>query len=388
MEMIKKRQKDKINLVLNTIKDNPALSKTEIKTLSGLSMESVLKYIAYLEDKGLIIQCGLGDKADGKIGRRAERYQINAEGCYFIGIKFTSRSVKGVITDFVGDVVASYQHRFSTPIKVSSGLLDGIYQCIDALLKDFDCQKIRAIGIAAPGLVKSSEGVVLRYNDIVTKQSPLNLKGCIEEKYGISTFVENTVKVKSIAYQQNNTKLINHTVYIFIGDGCTSAYIYQDRQYMGCNNFDGELGHIHVPGNTKVCSCGRTGCLETIVGNQYIVKELNELGVTVKDINDFIYHVQNKNRVAIDILAKVSDSLAYTLSLVYTLYNPKKVVLCGDYVMLEDFQSAVKKHLKEYCIEELFESSRIKFIRNENFDSAIDASRLCYYRLFYNKNLV
>ena len=54
MSMIEKRKKERINLVLNTIKSYPDSSKTEIKKISGLSMEVVLQYIDYLTEEGLI----------------------------------------------------------------------------------------------------------------------------------------------------------------------------------------------------------------------------------------------------------------------------------------------------------------------------------------------
>ena len=51
MSMIEKRKKERINLVLNTIKSYPDSSKTEIKKISGLSMEVVLQYIDYLTEE-------------------------------------------------------------------------------------------------------------------------------------------------------------------------------------------------------------------------------------------------------------------------------------------------------------------------------------------------
>ena len=73
MSMVEKRKKERINLVLNTIKTHPDASKTEIKKISGLSMEVVLQYIDYLTEAGLIRCSGAKAEEEAKVGRRADR---------------------------------------------------------------------------------------------------------------------------------------------------------------------------------------------------------------------------------------------------------------------------------------------------------------------------
>ena len=99
MLMVEKRKLNRIYYVLNVIRENPDSSKSEIKKLSGLSMEVVLNYIDYLTQNGLIYQSG---KIGDGVGRKSEIYRINPDGGRFIGIKFTAHKVSGLLMNFAG----------------------------------------------------------------------------------------------------------------------------------------------------------------------------------------------------------------------------------------------------------------------------------------------
>ena len=262
--MIEKRKKERINLVLNTIKSYPDSSKTEIKKISGLSMEVVLQYIDYLTEEGLIYCSGINSDEGAKVGRRADRYRLNPAGGKFLGVKFTARRMSGVVTDFCGDVIATYESEKDNLRIAPQELMERLYRCIDSLIQTFPVDTLTAIGLSAPGFVDSKNGELLRYNNLLS-DVPLPLKREVEAKYGIPVFVDGTTRSKAIAYHLNAGKDIENFAYIFIGTGCTSAYIYKNNLYRGGNSFDGELGHLPVFGKNKECSCGKRGCLTTCV---------------------------------------------------------------------------------------------------------------------------
>lgn len=386
--MIEKRKNERINLVLNTIKSYPDSSKTEIKKISGLSMEVVLQYIDYLTEEGLIYCSGVKADEEAKVGRRADRYRLNPAGGKFLGVKFTARRMSGVVTDFCGDIIATYESEKDNLRITPQELMERLYRCIDSLVQTFSVDTLTAIGLSAPGFVDSKNGELLRYNNLLS-DVPLPLKTAVEAKYGIPVFVDGTTRSKAIAYHLNAGKDLENFVYIFIGTGCTSAYIYKNNLYRGSNSFDGELGHLPVFGKTKVCSCGKKGCLETVVGNRYIIKEMQERGRTdCSSIEDFAAAAENFDPVALDILEEATRAIAYAVSVVITLYDPQDIVLCGDYIESDKFKDPFRKWLSEFCLRDLYERTQLHFIRNQRGDNATDAALLCYYNLYYNKNLI
>lgn len=386
MSMINKRKNDRINLVLNVIKENPNSSKSEIKKLSGLSMEVVLQYIDHLTKEGLICAEEESETKETRVGRKAECYKINPKGCYFLGVKFTARRISGVIVDFSGKVLVTYESEYEHKDVTEEELMNRLYCCVENLTKTFPCSALTAIGIAAPGLVNSRSGVLVKYNRLKCAK-PVPIKECFEQRFGVLTFVDSTVKTKAISYQLSRDDFMDNLAYVFIGTGCSLAYIYKDKLYRGYDNFDGELGHLYVPGSSKKCSCGKVGCLETVIGTRYILEEVRRrMGITL-DMDGFCQKAEEGDSVAIDILDNVAKWTAYALSSVITLYAPQTIVLCGDYVTLEEYVKRLEKYLPNYCLKELCERVKIIYIKNQKQDNAFDASQLCYYRMFYNKKL-
>ena len=59
---------------------------------------------------------------------------------------------------------------------------------------------------------------------------------------------------------------------ITVGTGIGGGIINDGRIVRGAKGGGGEIGHIIYPGNTKECSCGKVGCVETILSGRYLKK--------------------------------------------------------------------------------------------------------------------
>ncbi len=64
---------------------------------------------------------------------------------------------------------------------------------------------------------------------------------------------------------------------ITIGTGLGSGFVSNGRLITGHDGLAGELGHINVYRNGRLCNCGRRGCLETYVSAVGIKKTLHQL---------------------------------------------------------------------------------------------------------------
>lgn len=378
MQMTEKRKMDRIKLVLNTIKKYPDSSKSEIKKLSGLSMEVVLNYIEYLTGEGYIYKSK--ERGTG-VGRKAECYRINSNGAYFIGIKFIARKFQAVLMDLEENVLKTYEKRYARKMLTEEELFDGIDDCIKNLTEEFPLKKITAIGISAPGLVNFKDGVLEKYSGMAVAKA-IPVKAILEEKYGVKSYVCGTTKTKAISYQLTKAEGDGNYVYVFVGDGCSMAIMYNDKLYSGSENFDGELGFIRMSAEHGSES------LAEIIGNGSIVEALQKAGkAQAADISDFIALVKERDETAWDILERVSGAMAYALSMLVAIYAPEQIIVCGDYTTLEEYKKGVLRNLKEYCIPEILEKIEVKFIKNEKSDNACDAARLCFYKKFYNVQL-
>ena len=73
--------------------------------------------------------------------------------------------MSGVITDFCGDVIATYESEKDNLRISPQELMERLYRCIDSLIQTFPVNTLTAIGLSAPGFVDSKNGELLRYNN-------------------------------------------------------------------------------------------------------------------------------------------------------------------------------------------------------------------------------
>lgn len=375
MLMVEKRKLNRIYYVLNVIRENPDSSKSEIKKLSGLSMEVVLNYIDYLTQNGLIYQSG---KIGDGVGRKSEIYRINPDGGRFIGIKFTAHKVSGLLMNFVGTTLYVYEKKYDRYKVTASDLMSAIFECVDDIIKKNPDKGVCGIGVSSPGLVDAENGVLERYCDLIGDQS-VPIGKTIEEKYGIQTYVCGTVKTKAIShYLKNKSDDYGNFAFVFIGEGCSMAFIYNNKLFSGEHNYDGEIGYIPVRSEDD-----SIGNLASVIGNNAIIDALSVKGKAVADIFDFVELIDKKDDCAIELLERITDVTAYVLSTVMTICVPKKIILCGDYVHTSEYRKRLEEKAEKYCLSDVFNSISFKYLKNEKSDNAYDAAQYCYFKKFY-----
>ena len=66
-------------------------------------------------------------------------------------------------------------------------------------------------------------------------------------------------------------------LFVTLGTGLCSGIVTNRRLVYGHDGFAGELGHVTVMPNGRLCGCGRTGCLETYASAPGLVKTYREI---------------------------------------------------------------------------------------------------------------
>lgn len=399
MSIIEKRKQKKMNLVFTTVRENPDYTKTEIKASTGLSMESVIQYVDTLVQDNCLYYSG---SKGANVGRKGDCLRVNPDGAYFIGTKFTDLTVDTVLANLAGDIIANESTTVTAASMTVDELIKHIFAGIDNILCTLDSahkQKIKAIGIAAPGFIDSEQGIVRGYFNIADGAT-IRLRQILEERYGIATYMSHTVKTKAIAYrlQPQNTGKDNF-IYIFVGNGVAMATFMSGKLYKSPFKNDGEIGHIIIDENGEKCACGRRGCLETVVGNEAIVKRMRSSmqnggfaclqNKRIEDItiDDFVLSVNAGDKDAVALVDEAARHIAYIAAMAITVIGESKIVFCGEYIYTERFQSSFRRFFERYCLNKVCENLSVEYIKNDKRTNAFDAAMYAYYRKFYGGSI-
>src|SRR3978361_540533 len=84
------------SIVLNLIRSQGPLSRTDVARLSGLSLATVSGLTARLLGAGFVHETG---EAESTGGRRPVMLKLNAKAGFVIGLKLTEQSIQCALTD-------------------------------------------------------------------------------------------------------------------------------------------------------------------------------------------------------------------------------------------------------------------------------------------------
>lgn len=163
--------------------------------------------------------------------------------------------------------------RYATPAQRGpQEVVDRIREAIGRLLDTATRGGFVGIGIGSPGLVDHREGVV-RIPPNFPGWDEVPLGPAIEETFGLPTRVANDVNAMALAESHLGAgRGYDSLICITLGTGVGGAFVLHGEVYTGVSGTAGEIGHITVEPRGPRCNCGNYGCLERMVGAQYIVE--------------------------------------------------------------------------------------------------------------------
>ncbi len=135
-------------LVLSLVRQQGALSKSDIARMTGLSNQTVSVIMRSLETEGLLLR---GEPVRGRIGQPSVPMSLAAEGAFFLGLKIGRRSADLMLVDFLGSVRATRRqvYRYPTPSNVVAFVTEAL-PAVLATLPPAQRDRVGGMGIAMP----------------------------------------------------------------------------------------------------------------------------------------------------------------------------------------------------------------------------------------------
>ena len=373
--------------ILQIIRTEASPSRMVVKKQSGLSMDTTLSLVEELLTEGLIEEVGMEESIHA--GRKATLLRVNPEGAYFIGVRFSASGLSAVCTDLLLETVAHVEWDFdSTPGKAE--VLQGIDAAIDQLKEQLGnkVSRLRGIGIGAPGVINPETGVVERYVHIPDWQ-PFPLGEELGRRYGVPVWVEHGVKctARELAERDGSRNLM----LLQISRGLNLCMVSDGVVLGGSSYLSGEIGHVYVRGWDAPCTCGRRGCLETLVSNDALRREVLENLEAYPEIQaldkplqirDLCEAANEGSPSCRELLSRAGSALGEVLSGAVALLNPGELVLSGRLCRAEAFCQAVSRELNDHCLMESLRGLKVEFRDSDRLLDAAGAARLPYQRLY------
>jgi glucokinase-like ROK family protein len=322
--------------ILHTIRYHGRISRVEIAKATGLSQASVTGITADLIEAGLLIEKEAGESIGG---RRPMLLALNPEGAFAVGVYLSINQINVVIVNFEAQIVAAHALPLAKPYYEPESIGDKIAQAVQACMwqANFSREQISGVGIGIPGLVDAQTGLVRFYPNY--RWENVHFRDIIYRKIDHPTYIENSANTLTIAEQGfGEGRGLDNFLLITLEHGVGMGVVINGRLYRGDRGVAGEFGHTTVDPDGIECRCGKTGCLETIVGNYGILhraKSAAQDGLWQIDapesitIDDVLMSAKNGVGCLDDIYREAGRTLGIGIANLIAVFNPSKIFISG-----------------------------------------------------------
>jgi predicted NBD/HSP70 family sugar kinase len=197
--------------------------------------------------------------------------------------------------------------------------------------------RVAGIGMAVPGQVRVSDGVVRLAPHLGWVEVPLG--PMMSQATGLPVFLDNDASIGCMAEQLfGSARGLSDVVYLYAGSGgIGGGAIVDGHQLKGAAGYAGELGHIRIESSKARDYSGLPGTLEALVRRDDLLDIFKFDSAADEELEAEIR--TTKSAKAIKLLNEQIDYLALGLSNFVNIFNPQVVVLAGFLTSLFNFNS-------------------------------------------------
>lgn len=292
---------------------------------------------------------------------------------YALGIDIGGTNTVVGLVDKAGNVLGT------DSVKTQSlPVLEDYVKTVSKMVKDLIAKNnvsiddIVGLGIGAPN-ANYYTGNIEKAPNLPWKQDKVPLAKMFREELNIPVTITNDANAAALGEKMYGVaKDMDNFIMITLGTGVGSGIVINGQLVYGHDGFAGELGHVIIERNGRLCGCGRRGCLETYCSATGIVrtaKERNTPFLTSKDIYDAAV---KGDETAIDIFKETGTRLGRAFADMVVFSSPEAFVLFGGLAKAGDFIVKYTKEAMEEAIMPIFKGKvKILLSTMKDADAAV-----------------
>lgn len=333
------------SLILNTLRREGSLSRTQLTEISGLSVGAVSQITNELLETRWLLEVGEGDYTGG---RRQMLLRLNPDAGFAIGVKLMEGRAICAVTNLEGEAMhyaESETGTVHTPEAISAMLSALVRRAIDEA--KLPAHRLFGVGIGLAGVINSAVGTVHYSPFFGWKDVPLG--ELVGQKLGLPVYIENDVNTLTLTEQLFGAgRHAAHFVVVTIGRGIGMGMVIHHQLYQGTAGGVGELGHLTLDPNGPQCDCGKRGCLESLASDTAVLSYV-QAALTQGEISDIqhpagladiVRAADAGDALARYALARSGSYFGMGIAAVINLLCPPLLVISGEGVAAGDHRLA------------------------------------------------
>lgn len=334
-------------LVLEVVRSQGPVSRTELARTTGLSKPTVAVAVASLERDGLVRVAGL---RTGLRGPAAALYEIRPEAAFVLGLDVGREYLRGAMVDLAGTVRAQDNRRVHAQ-SAHNRVAELVLLADDlAATAGIRRSKVTQVVVGSPGVYDPARRAIAAARNLPGWERP-DVVQELREVFGRSTVLENDVALAALAERDlGHGRGVGTFCFVSIGTGIGMGLVIDGRLYRGFHGAAGEIAYLPVGtpgpgrGRNEVRQHGR---LETAAAATAVVRGARRrgLGGPVSARRVFAAAAAGDGRAAAAVADEV-ELVAQAVASVVAVVDPELVVLGGGIGQAPGFADAVAEALE------------------------------------------
>ena len=294
---------------------------------------------------------------------------------YYVGIDLGGTNTKIGLLNIEGDILKSSIIKTLSSEGVDK-TMERIWGVIQELAKEanINIKNVKGIGMGIPGPVEDQSIVAFFAN--FPWGTNVNVKEKLEKITGIETKLDNDANIIALGEAKYGAaKGSKSSVTVALGTGIGGGIYVNGMLVSGFKGAGGEIGHMKIVKDGRVCGCGQKGCFEAYASATGLIREAvsrltvnkqnllytmiegNVAGLEAQDIFDA---AKEGDIFSLDLVDYEAEYLAMGIANILNIINPETIVLGGGVALAGDILlDPLRKKLEKYALPVTLEDLKI-----------------------------
>ncbi|HSC37174.1 MAG TPA: ROK family protein [Chitinophagaceae bacterium] len=358
------------NAIIKQLYFANSLSCADLSDKINKSLPLTARLLGEMIDEGQVVETGYAASTGG---RKPIMYSLKPGMMFIVSVAMDQFVTRMVVVDMQGKYVTDIE-KFELDLAKTPQALSLLVEKIEKLIHKSGVgkERITGIGIGMPGFVDAQKGI--NYSFLQTTEK--SITGYISGKTGVPVFIDNDSSLVALAELKfGAARDKQHAMVVNIGWGIGLGLIAKGELFRGQNGFAGEFSHIPLFSNGKLCSCGKSGCLETETSLLVVIEKALEglkagrasslQGLSPDHVEtaheSLISSAARGDRFAVELLSEAGYNIGRGVAILIHLFNPEMIVLSGRGSLAgKIWQAPIQQALNEHCIPRLASNTVIE----------------------------
>jgi predicted NBD/HSP70 family sugar kinase len=264
-----------ISAILLRLLRDEMVSRVELAEELSLSSTTITNLTAELLADGIIAEEEIEVSAKRKrVGRPRRMLRLIPTARYAVGVHIGVGMFRVAITNLLAEIIINHTAEFDRTASPEDVIIE-IVRVIEQSIKQsgVDRQRIIGIGVGASGLVDTLSGI----NVVAARLGWIDVpvQALFESQLNLPICVENNVRSMALGEALfGSGRDVGVLAFVYGRVGVGSGFVVDGKLFRGSGAGAGEIGHTVILGQAgEICSCGNTGCLETLISEPVFLKQ-------------------------------------------------------------------------------------------------------------------